>query len=185
MKTKMNSNTAAKATERRLPLSSTPGNLEMNFSTVLTFGGHTLVAGHFYNPSGKCYFGAVYALTTGDHTCEGEVRLVSTSEELFEDNGHAIAWAMANSMKYEIKTSMPDPFDLACSDCEVHYMECWEEISVEELRQLHAEQLADDANTPDWEIEEMKANGGWNPTIPDFEMWLRQGILDGCIRTKA
>ena len=97
MKTKMNSKAAAKATERRLPTSSTPENLEMHFSTVLTFGNDTLVAGHFYDPSGKCYFGAVYAFTTGDHTCEGEVKLVTTSEEQFEDNGHAIAWAMTQA----------------------------------------------------------------------------------------
>lgn len=44
-------------------------------------------------------------------------------------------------------------------------MECWEDITIEELRQLHAEQLADDANTPDWAIEDMKAHGGWEPTI--------------------
>lgn len=31
----------------------------------------------------------------------------------------------------------------------------------------------------------MKAHGEWKPTIPDFEMWLRQAIADGCIRAKA
>lgn len=88
-------------------------------------------------------------------------------------------------MKYEIMTSMPDPFDLMCSDCEVHYIECWEDITIEELHQLHDEQMTDDTNTPDWEIEEMKAHGEWKPTIHDFEMWLRQAIADGCIRAKA
>lgn len=51
-------------------------------------------------------------------------------------------------MKYEIMTSMPDPFDLMCSDCEVHYIECWEDITIEELHQLHDEQMTDDTNTP-------------------------------------
>ena len=39
--------------------------------------------------------GAVYEYTTEDHTCEGEVRLAAVSDERFEDNGHALAWAMA------------------------------------------------------------------------------------------
>ena len=91
----------------------------------------------------------------------------------------------SNTAKYEIKASRPDPFDLMCSDCEVHYMECWEDITIEELHQLHDEQMADDVNTPDWEIEELKANGNWEPTIPDFEKWLRQAIADGYIRAKA
>jgi hypothetical protein len=32
--------------------------------------------------------------TTADHTCEGEIELTDISEDAFEDNGHAIAWAM-------------------------------------------------------------------------------------------
>ena len=35
-----------------------------------------------------------YRFTTEDHTCEGEIKLVSISDETFLDNGHAIAWAM-------------------------------------------------------------------------------------------
>ena len=41
-----------------------------------------------------CYFGAMYTFTTDDHTCEGEIRLTEVSDEMFPDNGHAIAWAM-------------------------------------------------------------------------------------------
>ncbi len=189
MKTKMNNNTAAKAETYRLPTATTPEDLEMrlahNRGTILTYSDRILVAGYFYNPNGRSYYGAAYRFTTTDHTCEGRIELVSISEDTFEDNGHAIAWAMASSMKYEIKTSKPDPFDLMCGDCEVHDIECWEDTTIEELRQLHAEQMADDANTPDWEIEEMKADGGWEPTIPDFEGWLRKAIADGYIRAKA
>lgn len=39
---------------------------------------------------------ATYRFTIADHTCEGRVELVSISEDTFEDNGHAIAWAMAH-----------------------------------------------------------------------------------------
>ena len=97
MKTKMNSAIAAKAEARRLPVSSTPENLEMSFSTVLKFGAYTLVAGHYYMGDGKDYYGAVYSFTTSDHTIEGKVKLATTSLEQFEDNGHAIAWAMAQA----------------------------------------------------------------------------------------
>ena len=100
MKTTMNSNTVAKAETYRLPTASTPENLEMrlmhNSGAILTFGDRILVAGYFYSPNGRSYYGAVYRFTTTDHTCEGQVELVSISEDTFEDNGHAIAWAMAN-----------------------------------------------------------------------------------------
>ena len=100
MKIKMNSKTAAKADTYRLPTATTPENLEMrlmnNCGTILTFGDRVLVAGYYYNPNGRCYYGATYRFTTADHTCEGRVELVSISEDTFEDNGHAIAWAMAN-----------------------------------------------------------------------------------------
>ena len=100
MKTKMNSKTAAKADTYRLPTATTPENLEMKLmhgnGAILTFGDRILVAGYFYNPNGRCYYGATYRFTTADHTCEGRVELVSISEDTFEDNGHAIAWAMAN-----------------------------------------------------------------------------------------
>ena len=46
---------------------------------------------------GKNYYSALYRFTTADHTCEGKVKLVTTSDEQFEDNGHAIAWAMSKA----------------------------------------------------------------------------------------
>ena len=100
MKTKMNSKTAAKADTYRLQRATTPEDLELKMmhggGTILTFGDRILVAGYFYDPNGRSYYGATYRFTTADHTCEGRVELVSISEDTFEDNGHAIAWAMAN-----------------------------------------------------------------------------------------
>ncbi len=97
---KMNSKTAAKADTYRLQRTTTPENLETRLmgdrGTILTFGDRILVAGYYYNPNGHSYYGATYRFTTADHTCEGRVELVSISEDTFEDNGHAIAWAMAN-----------------------------------------------------------------------------------------
>ena len=75
----------------------TQEDLEGNWSTVLTYGDKVLLAGHWYMGRGQnSYFGAVYAFTTDDHTCEGEIKLTAVSDEMFEDNGHAIAWAMAH-----------------------------------------------------------------------------------------
>lgn len=87
-----------KANAYRLPKTTTPETLETNLmqnnGSVLTFGNRILATGYFYNPNGKCYFGAVYGFVGADHTCEGQIELVSVSEDTFEDNGHAIAWAM-------------------------------------------------------------------------------------------
>ncbi len=84
----------------RLQRVTTPENLEMNLmhngGAILTFGDRILVAGYFYRPNGRSYYGAAYRFATADHTCEGRIDLESISEDTFEDNGHAIAWAMAN-----------------------------------------------------------------------------------------
>ena len=77
-----------KAKTYRLPETTTPENLACGWSCTLNFGDKVLLAGYYYR--------AVYAFTTDDHTCEGEIKLTAVSDEMFEDNGHAIAWAMAH-----------------------------------------------------------------------------------------
>ncbi|HEK9982065.1 TPA: hypothetical protein TUU08_000169 [Streptococcus equi subsp. zooepidemicus] len=84
----------ALAEKYKLPNPSTPEDLEMRWSKVLTFGDRVLLAGHFYSPDGKCYFGAVYEFLDDDHSPEGFVGLREVSEERFEDDGHAIEWAL-------------------------------------------------------------------------------------------
>ena len=85
---------------RDRPEATTPDNLEMtlmnNLGTIPTFGDRILAAGYFYDPNGRSYYGAVYRFTTEDHTCEGEIKLVSVSDETFIDNGHAIALSLIN-----------------------------------------------------------------------------------------
>ena len=81
----------------RLPETTTPEDLGCNWSTVLNFGNHVLLAGYYYAGHGKpSYFGAIFTFTTDDHTCEGEIRLEAISTELFPDNGSAIAWCIQN-----------------------------------------------------------------------------------------
>ena len=49
----------------------------------------------YYNGAGKSsYFGAVYEHLDDDLSCEGTIGLRAASEVAFEDDGHAIAWAM-------------------------------------------------------------------------------------------
>ena len=73
----------------RLPNPTTPEDLES------TFGDKILLAGHYYNGKGQpSYFGAVYEHLDDDLSCEGIIGLREASEVEFEDDGHAIAWAM-------------------------------------------------------------------------------------------
>ena len=81
----------------RLPETTIPEELACSWNCTLDFGNKVLLAGHYYSGrSQNSFYGAVYEYTTGNHTCEGEIRLTAVSEERFADNGHAIAWAMAH-----------------------------------------------------------------------------------------
>ena len=80
----------------RLPNPTTPEDLENRWSKTLAFGGRILLAGHYYSGKGKpCWFGAVYEHLDDDLSCEGIIGLREASEVEFEDEGHAIAWAIA------------------------------------------------------------------------------------------
>ena len=82
----------------RLPNPTTPEDLECRWSKVLNFGEKVLLAGYYYNGQGKPnYFGAVYEHLDDDLSCEGIIGLRTASEVAFEDDGHAIAWAMAHT----------------------------------------------------------------------------------------
>ena len=79
----------------RLPNPTTPEDLETRWNKVLTFGDKVIMAGHYYNGRNKaCFFGATYEFLDDDHSCEGTIGLCAASEVEFEDDGHAIAWAM-------------------------------------------------------------------------------------------
>ena len=84
----------------RLPNPSTPEDLEMRFSgmdgKVLNFGDKVLLAGYYYNGMNEpSWFAATYEyLEEGDHDCESTIGIRAVSETCFEDDGHAIAWAM-------------------------------------------------------------------------------------------
>ena len=84
----------------RLPAETTPEELEMRWSRIAAFDDCTIIAGYNYHPDGKSYFSAVYKFVTGDHTCEGRIRLAAVSDRRFEDDGHALAWGMNKT--YEI-----------------------------------------------------------------------------------
>ena len=59
------------------------------------YGDKIILAGYYYNGKNKpCYYGATYEFLGDDHSCEGTIGLRAASEVEFEDDGHAIAWAM-------------------------------------------------------------------------------------------
>lgn len=79
----------------RLPNPTTPEDLACRWSKTLTFGEKVLVAGYYYQHNKPCYYAATYEfLDDGDHDCESAIGLAAVSEVEFEDDGHAIAWAM-------------------------------------------------------------------------------------------
>ena len=79
----------------RLPNPTTSEDLECRWSKVLTFGDRVLLAGYYFNGKNQhCYFGAVYEHLDNDRTCEGAIGLRAASDVEFEDDGHAIAWAI-------------------------------------------------------------------------------------------
>lgn len=80
----------------RLPNPTTQEDLESSWSKVLNFGDRILLAGYYYNGIDQpSYFGAVYEyLDDDDHSCEAMIGLREVSDVEFEDDGHAIAWAM-------------------------------------------------------------------------------------------
>lgn len=86
------------AREYHLPLKSTQEDLECDWETVLRYGNRILMAGHWYNPDGKSWIAAVYEFLDDNETsCEDFIGIREVSAERFEDNGHAIAWAIANA----------------------------------------------------------------------------------------
>ena len=83
----------------RLPNPTTQEDLESRWTKVLNFGDKVLMTGYYYNGVDKpCYFEATYEYLSDDRTCEGILGLAEVSEVEFEDDGHAIAWAMSKAM---------------------------------------------------------------------------------------
>ena len=84
----------------RLPNPTTSEDLEMRLSgmdgKILNFGDRVLMAGYYWNGKGQpSYYAAVYEHLDDDLSCEGAIGLRAVSEVEFTDDGHAIAWAMA------------------------------------------------------------------------------------------
>lgn len=86
------------AKKYRFPIKSTEEDLDGSWSTVLRYGNRILVAGYYYSPDGKSWTAAVYEFLDDNETsCEDSIGLREVAGERFEDNGHAIAWAIQNA----------------------------------------------------------------------------------------
>ena len=85
-----------RANAYRLPNPTCKEDLETRWSKVLDFGDRVLLAGYFYNGKNRaCWFGAVYEHLDDDISCEGVLGLREVSGVEFEDEGHAIRWALS------------------------------------------------------------------------------------------
>ena len=84
-----------RANTYRLPNPTTQEDLECRWSKTLNFGDRVLLAGYYYQHNKPCYFGAVYEHLDDDLSCEGTIGLRAVSEVAFNDDGSAIAWALA------------------------------------------------------------------------------------------
>ena len=92
------------AKKYRLPKKTTPEDLGWMYSgqdgKTVMLGDYTLVTGYYYNPDGKNWFAATYTFTS-DHEkklgIEGVVELQEISGETYEDDGHALNWAIMSS----------------------------------------------------------------------------------------
>lgn len=63
---------------------------------LLVYGDTVLMSGFYWNgPHRPAYYAAIYE-TIYDHRVEAEsdLELIAVSPEFFEDNGHAIEWAI-------------------------------------------------------------------------------------------
>lgn len=78
----------------RIPECSTQEDLECRWSYALHFGDKVLLAGYYYTGTGLDWFGAVYRFSGKGRECDDPIELQAVSQQFFEDEGHAIAWAM-------------------------------------------------------------------------------------------
>ena len=82
----------------RLPTITTQEQLESRFHFVLKFGDRILLAGYYYiGQHSADWYAASYRFTGPGRSCEDTVVLERISDQFFEDEGHALLWAMQNS----------------------------------------------------------------------------------------
>ena len=79
-----------------IPEDTTVEDLEMDFDKALVYGDSVLVAGYYYRYNEKSYYAAIYKFQDDEHNAESPIALVASSDYYFEDEGHAIEWAIKN-----------------------------------------------------------------------------------------
>ena len=76
----------------------TQERLEERFHVVVKFGDRVILAGHYYTGEhSPSWYSAVYRFTGPGRSCEDTIALWRISDQFFEDEGHALQWAMKNS----------------------------------------------------------------------------------------
>lgn len=84
--------TAKKANELRIPVTSTPENLEGWYGKTITFGSYTIIAGYYFNGIGQNSF--YWAAFKNKGGIEDEANLKAVGKDFYEDDGHALAGAL-------------------------------------------------------------------------------------------
>ena len=92
-------NITERAKELRIAEHTTPEDMGCRYVKVINYGDKVILSGYYYQgPNQPSYYGAVYEFEyEGHYTSEDFVNLKAISEEFFEDDGHAIEWAIKNA----------------------------------------------------------------------------------------
>lgn len=58
----------------------------------------------------------------------------------------------------------------------------WEPATIDDLQEIHQDQIDIDAHLPEFEKSAMLQDGSWYDTEEDFDEWLAKAISDGYVR---
>lgn len=86
---------------------------------------------------------------------------------------------MYEEIRFEI-----DPFCIMCGEGPMEEITYWVDVTEEQLRETHEEQLSMDKAMPEFQIQQMKDEGCWVETEEKFEDWLEHCIKEGYVREK-
>lgn len=89
-----------------------------------------------------------------------------------------------SNVKYQVQVTVTDPFDIMCGEGPEHEITYFEDITLEELREMHEECLGVDAcmTELDYQMYEDMNGEPYQLTNPDFDAWLAESIDIGYIQ---
>lgn len=88
-------------------------------------------------------------------------------------------------MKYQVKRVEIDPFCIMCGEGPMDEIEYWEDITEEELREMHEYDVSAQKWIPEQEKLDLVEDGLLVIVSENYSEWLQQGVADGYIRMTA